>query len=74
MFSTAGIISVWRRGSLQAEGGRHYLPIGLVGLDDAKGLALIELPHESDAVSVDSGYANPTFGKSPRRSHDPFRS
>jgi hypothetical protein len=33
----------------EAEGGRHYLPIGLVGLDDAKGLALIELPHESDA-------------------------
>lgn len=31
------------------EQGWHYLPIGLVGLDDAKGLALIELPHESDS-------------------------
>lgn len=36
-------------GFIEAEAGRHYLPIGLVGLDDAKGLALIELPHESDA-------------------------
>ena len=35
-------------GFIEAEGERHYLPIGLVGLDDAKGLALIELPHESD--------------------------
>src|ERR1035438_9459867 len=34
---------------ISAEGARHYLPIGIVGLDDAKGLALIELPHESDA-------------------------
>jgi hypothetical protein len=36
-------------GFISAEGARHYLPIGIVGLDDAKGLALIELPHESDA-------------------------
>ena len=32
-------------GFIEVEGGRHYLPIGLVGLDDVKGLALIELPH-----------------------------
>jgi hypothetical protein len=31
------------------EGDRHYLPIGIVGIDDAKDLALIELPHESDS-------------------------
>jgi hypothetical protein len=36
-------------GYIASEGGRHYLPIGLVGLDDARGLALIELPHESDS-------------------------
>jgi hypothetical protein len=36
-------------GFIASEGGRHYLPIGIVGLDDAKGLALIELAHESDA-------------------------
>ena len=36
-------------GFIAAEGGRNYLPIGIVGLDDAKGLALIELPHESDS-------------------------
>ncbi|MFI5460443.1 MAG: hypothetical protein ACHRXM_33925 [Isosphaerales bacterium] len=36
-------------GFIAAEGGRHYLPIGIVGLDDAKGHALIELPHESDS-------------------------
>ena len=36
-------------GFITAERGGHYLPIGIVGLDDAKGLALIELPHESDA-------------------------
>ena len=35
--------------NISAEGARHYLPIGIVGLDDAKGLTLIELPHESDA-------------------------
>jgi hypothetical protein len=36
-------------GFLGIERGRYYLPIGVVGLDEAKGLALIELPHESDA-------------------------
>jgi hypothetical protein len=36
-------------GFITTEGGRHYLPIGIVGVDDAKGLALIELPHESDS-------------------------
>jgi hypothetical protein len=35
-------------GFITAEQGRHYLPIGVVGLDHAKGLALIELPHEAD--------------------------
>ena len=28
---------------------QHYLPIGIVGIDDVKDLALIELPHESDS-------------------------
>ena len=36
-------------GFIAAEGGSQYLPIGLVGLDDGKGLALIELPHQSDS-------------------------
>jgi hypothetical protein len=36
-------------GFITAEGGRHYLPIGIVGRDEARGLALIELPHESDS-------------------------
>ena len=36
-------------GYITSEGGRYYLPIGVVGVDDAKGLALIELPHESDS-------------------------
>lgn len=36
-------------GFIVTEGGRNYLPIGIVGVDDAKGLALIELPHESDS-------------------------
>jgi hypothetical protein len=36
-------------GFIATEGGRHYLPIGIVGVDDAKDLALIELPHESDS-------------------------
>jgi hypothetical protein len=36
-------------GYVTPEGGAHYLPIGVVGVDDAKGLALIELPHESDS-------------------------
>jgi hypothetical protein len=34
---------------LTHRGGRQYLPIGVVGVDEAKGLALIELPHESDS-------------------------
>ncbi len=36
-------------GFIATEGGRHYLPIGVVGVDDVKDLALIELPHESDS-------------------------
>lgn len=36
-------------GFIRTEDGRHYLPIGIVGVDDARGLALIELPHESDS-------------------------
>jgi hypothetical protein len=36
-------------GFLANEQGTYYLPIGIVGVDDAKGLALIELPHESDS-------------------------
>ena len=36
-------------GYIEAEGGFYYLPIGVVGIDEAKGLALIELPHESDS-------------------------
>jgi len=54
---TAAIRDVFNRkhylrveeGFISAEQGRHDLPIGLFGLDDAKGLALIELPHESDS-------------------------
>jgi hypothetical protein len=36
-------------GFLTNEGGRHYLPVGLVGVDPGKGMALIELPHEADS-------------------------
>ena len=36
-------------GFIATEGGRHYLPIGVVGVNDVKDLALIELPHESDS-------------------------
>lgn len=36
-------------GFLSVEDGLSLLPIGVVGVDEAKGLALIELPHESDA-------------------------
>jgi hypothetical protein len=36
-------------GYLAEDGGRNYLPIGVVGVDGAKQLALIELPHESDS-------------------------
>jgi hypothetical protein len=54
---TASIRDVFNRrlhlrvedGFVTTEGGRHYLPIGIVGVDEAKGLALIELPHESDS-------------------------
>jgi hypothetical protein len=38
-------------GFLSREGDRWYLPIGVVGIDESKGLALIELPHESDSGS-----------------------
>lgn len=36
-------------GFLVAERGRTYLPVGLVGVDEAQRVALVELPHESDA-------------------------
>lgn len=36
-------------GYIEPESGSFYLPIGVVGVDDSKGLALIELPHESDS-------------------------
>lgn len=36
-------------GFLAREGGNYLLPVGVVGIDEAKGMALIELPHESDA-------------------------
>jgi hypothetical protein len=36
-------------GYISSEGGNSYLPIGIVGIDAAKQLALIELPHESDS-------------------------
>jgi len=29
--------------------GKPYIPVGLIGVDEAKQLALVELPHESDA-------------------------
>ena len=35
-------------GFITAEEGRYYMPIGIVGIDHEKGLALVELPHESD--------------------------
>ena len=54
---TAAVRDVYNRkhflrvevGFLSREGDRWYLPIGVVGIDDSKGLALIELPHESDS-------------------------
>jgi hypothetical protein len=54
---TAAVTDIFNRrhhlrvedGFLGVERGRYYLPIGIVGLDESKGLALIELPHESDA-------------------------
>ncbi len=36
-------------GFLAQEGTDLYLPVGIIGLDEAKKMALIELPHESDA-------------------------
>jgi hypothetical protein len=36
-------------GFLAKEGNHSYLPIGIVGVDETKKMALIELPHESDA-------------------------
>ncbi len=35
-------------GFITAEEGRYYMPIGVVGIDHEKALALVELPHESD--------------------------
>ncbi|AMV37629.1 hypothetical protein [Planctomyces sp. SH-PL62] len=29
--------------------GKAYIPVGMIGVDEAKQLALVELPHESDA-------------------------
>jgi len=37
------------QGYIASEGGRHYLPVGIVGVDVVKGLTLVELPHESDS-------------------------
>lgn len=31
------------------EGTRTFLPVGLIGVDNARKLALIELPHEADS-------------------------
>jgi len=36
-------------GFLSKVGGRDFLPVGIVGVDESKKMALIELPHESDA-------------------------
>lgn len=36
-------------GFIGHEGGRTYLPVGVVGVDRARGLVLIELPHEADS-------------------------
>jgi hypothetical protein len=36
-------------GYLSEMGSQQYLPVGIVGIDEARQLALIELPHESDA-------------------------
>jgi hypothetical protein len=37
------------RGFLSSTSGQSFLPVGIVALDEKKQLALIELPHESDA-------------------------
>ncbi len=49
MFLTAGHHLRVEEGFITTEGERHYLPIGVVGIDYDKGLALVEFPHESDA-------------------------
>ena len=36
-------------GFMTRVGDRVFLPVGVVGIDTAKAIALIELPHESDA-------------------------
>lgn len=36
-------------GFLSRSGEEAFLPVGIVGVDEAKNLALVELPHESDA-------------------------
>jgi hypothetical protein len=36
-------------GFLASVGSQWYLPVGVVGIDEAKKLALIELPHEADS-------------------------
>lgn len=36
-------------GFLAREGGGSFLPVGVVGIDDAKKMALVELPHEADS-------------------------
>ncbi len=36
-------------GFLAQVGSQSFLPVGIVGIDDAKAVSLIELPHESDA-------------------------
>lgn len=36
-------------GFLARGGGRSFLPVGVVGIDEAKKMALIELPHEADS-------------------------
>jgi hypothetical protein len=58
-------------GFIASEGGRHYLPIGIVGLDDAKGLALVELPHESKSTSNPTGSANLGLMRQPLHSEFP---
>lgn len=36
-------------GFVGREGSEYLLPVGVVGIDEGKGMSLIELPHESDA-------------------------
>ena len=37
------------QGFLAATGDHWFLPVGVVGIDDAQKLALVELPHEADS-------------------------